>query len=249
MSWFEIAAGRLRFRGRVTKDPIREWLLTAEGSSAVAEAARGARFSLFGRRRAARRRIFGVLWQAISAPAVREIVAAECTGYLDAWTLLAYSPSLPRLSIDYRRVVVVPRAMIAWRVASRVAARIAASPGSGDVHDAFRAFFAWWVVARMDETVRQAGPSPQRPLYAKESWACVGLESGTVWVDVSLLPAPEWQGHVVMFEMPSPRLQRRERQALEAAIANLSDSLPNLTRLQRDKILSVAMDQLVSASA
>ena len=107
MSWFEIDAGRLQFRGRVTKDPIREWLLTAEGSSAVAAAAHGARFSLFGRRRAARRRIFGALWQAISAPAVRERVAVECEGYLDAWTPLAYAPSLPRLSIEYRRVVVV----------------------------------------------------------------------------------------------------------------------------------------------
>jgi hypothetical protein len=249
MSWFEIDAGRLRFRRRVTKDPIREWLLTAEGSSAVAEAARGARFSLFGRRRAARRRVFGVLWQAISAPAVRKIVAAECEGYLDAWTPLAYAPSLPRLSIEYRRLVVVPRAMIAWRIASRSVTAVAASLESGEVHDSFRAFFARWVVARMDDTVRQAGPSPQRPLYAKESWACVGLDGGTLWVDMALLPAPEWQGHVVMFEMPSNRLQRRERQALEAALANLSDSLSNLTRLQRGKVLKVAMDQLLSVRA
>ena len=95
----------------------------------------------------------------------------------------------------------------------------------------------------------RSGPSPQRPLYAKESWACVCLDGGTFWVDMALLPAPEGQGHVVMFEMPPPRLQRRERQALEAAIANLSGSLSNLTRLQRGKVLRVAMDQLLSVSA
>jgi len=44
----------------------------------------------------------------------------------------------------------------------------------------------------------------------------------------------EWKGHVVMFEMPAPRLSRRDRQALESAIAQVSESLPNLSRAQRD---------------
>ena len=120
-------------------------------------------------------------------------------------------------------------------------------PGAG-VPDTFRAFFARWIVARMDEAVREAGPSPQRPLHAKESWACVALDVGMAWVDTSVLPA-EWQGHVVMFEMPSPRLPRRDRQALEAAIAQLTTSLPNLSRQQRDRTVLLAMDQMASVKA
>jgi hypothetical protein len=241
MSWFTIADGRLRFGGRVTKDPIREWLATPEGSSAVAQAARRTRFSLFGRTRAARRRLARVLWEAISAPAVRQAIATECEGYVGAWTPLAYAPPLPRVSVEYRRVVIVPRVMIVWRVASRIMARIASSINAADVPDPFRAFFSQWVAGRMDLAIQKAAPSPRHPLPAKESWACVGADNEMLWVDMFGLGA-EWKGHVVMFEMPAPRLSRRDRQALESAIAQVSESLPNLSRAQRDKTVRLAMD-------
>ena len=35
MSWFRITDGCLRFGGRVTKGPVREWLDTADGSMAT----------------------------------------------------------------------------------------------------------------------------------------------------------------------------------------------------------------------
>ena len=248
MSWFSIADGRLRFDGRVTKDPIREWLATAEGASAIAEAAGRTRFSLFGRTRAARRRMARALWETISAPEVRQIIAAECDEYVGAWTPLAYAPSLPRVSVEYRRVVVVPRVMIVWRVVSRVMARVTNAVQAAEVPESFRAFFSQWVVARMDEAVRSAEPSPKRPLHAKESWACVALDSELLWVDM-LDTGKAWLGHVVMFEMPSPRLSRRDRQTLEAAIGGLKDSLPGLSRVQRDKTVRLAMDAIHSVRA
>ena len=243
MSWFTIADGRLRFDGRVTKDPIREWLATPEGSSVVAEVARRTRFSLLGRTRAARRQMSRALWEAISAPAVRETIAAECGSYLDAWTPLAYAPSLPRVSVEYRRVVVVPRVMIVWRVVSKAMARVANSVLGADVPDTFRTFFSQWVLSRMDQAIRSAGPSPRRPLEAKESWACVAVENEMLWLDAFGLGA-EWRGHVVMFEMPSPRLSRRDRQSLEEAIARLSESLTCLSRVQRDRTVRLAMDAI-----
>jgi hypothetical protein len=42
--------------------------------------------------------------------------------------------------------------------------------------------------------------------------------------------------------MPAPRLSRRDRQSLESAIAQMSESLPNLSRAQRDKTVRLAMD-------
>jgi hypothetical protein len=243
MSWFTIVDGRIRFGGRVTKDPIREWLATPGGASAVAEAAQRTRFSLFGRTRAARRQMSRALWEAISAPPVRETIAAECGSYLDAWTPLAYAPTLPRVSVEYRRVVVVPRVMIVWTVVSKAMARVANSVRGADVPDTFRTFFAHWVLSRMDRAIRSAGPSPRRPLQAKESWACVAVENETLWVDVLGL-GPEWQGHVVMFEMPSPRLSRGDRQSLEEAIARLSESLASLSRAQRDRTARLAMDAI-----
>ena len=164
MAWFESADGRVRFRGRITREPIREWLATEAGAAAVDEAARRTRFSLLGRRRAARQQLTRALGDAISGSRVRETVAAECEGYLAAWTPLAYAPSLPRLSIAYRRLVVVPRVMILWRVASRSAARVAASLPDAGVPDSFRTFFSQWVVAGVDQAVRRATPSPHAPI-------------------------------------------------------------------------------------
>jgi hypothetical protein len=243
MSWFTIAEGRLRFGGRVSKDPVREWLATPEASSAVAEAATRRRFSLFGRTRAARRQMSRALWEAISAPGVRQVIAAESDGYVGAWTPLAYAPTLPRVSVEYRRVVVVPRVMIVWTVVSKAMARVADSVRGADVPDTFRTFFSHWVLSRMDHAIRSAGPSPRRPLDARESWACVAVDNETVWVDVLGLGS-EWQGHVVMFEMPSPRLSRRDRQSLEEAIARLSESLTGLSRAQRDRTVRLAMDAI-----
>jgi hypothetical protein len=138
--------------------------------------------------------------------------------------------------------------MIVWRVVSKAVARVASSVRGADVPDQFRAFFSHWVVSRMDHAIRSAGPSPRRPLDAKESWACVAVDNEMLWVDVLGLGA-EWQGHVVMFEMPSPRLSRRDRHSLEGAIAGLSESLTGLSRAQRDRTVRLAMDAMESVRA
>ena len=242
-SWFDIADGRLRFRGRLTKQPIADWIASGEGAEAVQAAARRTRFSLIGRTRAARRRMGRELWEAIGAGAVRETVAAECDRYLAAWTQLAYAPSLPRLTVAFQRLVVVPRAMILARTASGVSARVAACLTTAGVDDPFKAFFARWIIDHMDEAIRRAGPCPQRPIHAKESWACVALDRDFIWID-PLSSGRDWRGHVVMFEMPAPRLQRRDRRKLEASIEQLTHSLPELARPQRDSIVRVATDQM-----
>jgi RNA polymerase-interacting CarD/CdnL/TRCF family regulator len=54
---------------------------------------------------------------------------------------------------------------------------------------------------------------------------------------------------VVLIEMPDSRLSRRDRQALEEAIDRLSQSLPGLSRMQRDKTVRLATDAMESASS
>ena len=120
MAWFKVADGRLRFRGRITREPIVEWLTSEDGVAAVQAAASQIRFALFGRTRAARRRMRRELWSAVDSPDVRASIAAECDHYLAAWTELAYAPSLPRATIALHRLVVVPRTMILARTLSRV---------------------------------------------------------------------------------------------------------------------------------
>ena len=242
-AWFDVAGGRLRFRGRITKQPIHEWVTSADGTKAVDAAAREIRFSLFGRTGSARRRMCRALWDAIAVPSLRDTIAAECDKYVAAWTELAYAPSLPRTSIACHRLVVVPRVMIMGRTTSGMTARIAASLQSSGVDQRFTTFFSRWILCRMDDAIRHASPSPRRPFHAQESWACVEIDSELVWID-PLWTGPEWRGHVVMFEMPAPRLPRRDRRELEAAIGELQQSLPLLTRQQRDSAVRVANDQI-----
>ena len=243
MSWFKIADRRLRFRGRITRQPVVEWLASGDGTAAVQAAASQIRFALFGRTRTARRRMRRELWEAVSAPAARASIGAECEPYLTAWAELAYAPSLPRATVDLHRLVVVPRTMILARTLSRATVRLGRVSGDRGVSriPAFRAFLARRVLSEMDEAIRRAAPAPNRPVYAHESWACVALDSEFEWID-PMWSGPDWRGHVMLFEMPSARLQRRQRRELEAAIERLKQTLPKLSRQQRDGTVQVAMD-------
>src|SRR5262249_62106084 len=58
MNWFMVSRGRLEYRGRITREPFRQWASTKEGTEAIARVASGLGFSLFGRSRAARRRMW-----------------------------------------------------------------------------------------------------------------------------------------------------------------------------------------------
>ncbi len=241
MAWFKVSGGRLCFRGRITKQLVGEWLTSEDGTAAVEAAASEIRFALFGRVRAARRRMRRELWQAIDAPAVRASITAECAPYLAAWAQLAYAPSLPRATIALHRLVVVPRTMILARTLSRVTSRLAACPAIADLPDPFKAFFARRVLSEMDAAIRRAAPSPKRPVHVHESWACVALDSDFTWID-PMWSGPEWRGHVMLFEMPSAPVQRRHRRELEVAIARFAQTLPTLSREQRDGTVQVAMD-------
>jgi hypothetical protein len=241
MAWFDIADGRLRFRGRITKQPVTDWVGSEEGAAAVQAAAQQIRFSLIGRVRSARRRMHRELSEGIATRSVREAIAAESDRYLAAWTELAYAPSLPRATIALHRLVVVPRTLILARSLSGITARLAASPGIASLADPFKVFFARWILCEMDDAIRRSAPTPQRPVYAHESWACVALDTDFTWID-PMWSGPEWRGHVMMFEMPAAGLQRRDRRELEAAIEQLKQTLPNLSRQQRDGTLRMATD-------
>jgi hypothetical protein len=241
MSWFDVANGHLRYRGRITKQPFTDWLTSEDGTAAVQEAARQIRFALLGRVRAARRRMHRELWEAVAAPPVREAIADECGRYPAAWAELAYAPSLPRATISLHRLVVVPRTMILARTLPGVTRRLAACPGIANLPDPFKAFFARWILSEMDHAIRRAAPTPHRPFYSQESWACVALDGDFTWID-PMWSGPDWRGHVMMFEMPTTRLQRRDRRELEATIEQIKQSLPNLSREQRVGTVQMAMD-------
>ena len=69
------------------------------------------------------------------------------------------------------------------------------------------------------------------------------MDTDLLWVD-PLWSGEEWRGHVVMFEMPAPRIGRRVRRELRLAIERLAESLPLLPRLQRDNMVRLATSQM-----
>jgi hypothetical protein len=239
VSWFRVNRGHLEYRGRITRDPFKKWVASPEGVEAVARVARGIRFSLFGRSRSARRRMWRALDSASRANGFAAAIGVEATRYMQLLANLSYVDGLPRAHIALHRLVLAPRAMITGRAQAGVFERLAHAPALADVDEAVRAFFLNQLVIEMDAAVQKASPSPRRPITAHEGWSCVGVSVGTVWID-RILAGPDGTGHVFMYEFPREGLVRRERKALEAAIAQMAAAVSALSRAERAALVRSA---------
>jgi hypothetical protein len=129
--------------------------------------------------------------------------------------------------------------MSVGRAHAGVIERLAESPALQEVDEAVRSFFLDQMVVEMDAALRKAAPSPRRPVQAQDAWACVGECAEVVWVD-RILAGPDAGGHVFMYEFPRAGLKRRERKALETAIAQLAASVSSLSRPQRADLVRSA---------
>ena len=247
MSWFKISDGRVRFRGRITRRPFSDWAATPEGAAAIDVVARELRFALFGRARAAKRRMWRELEAVVTTEQVKGILETTPDWYCNAMTELAYAPSLPRVAITLRRLVVIPRTMIAARGRSAINARLMISGAYADLNESLRAFLCDRLVWEIDDAIRRAKPTVKRPVGAREAWACVALDDKFVWID-PLWSGKDWLGHVFMYEMPE-RASRKDRREIEAAIEQLQQSLPELSQVQRDGTVRSAIAAMNPARA
>ena len=239
MSWFRVTRGRLEYRGRISRDPFTRWTATPEGVEAVARVGRGIRFSLFGRARSARRRMWRALQAASADESIARAIGHEATRYMLLLANLSYLDGLPRTHILLHRLVLAPRAMIVGRAQAGVFDRLADAGPLAPLDEALRAFFLNQLVIEMDAALQMASPSPRRPVQSHEGWACVGVSVGTVWVD-RILAGPDGTGHVFMYEFPRDGLPRRGRKALEAAIAQMATSVASLSRAERAALIRSA---------
>ena len=236
MNWFRVSRGRLEFGGRITRDRFKRWTTTPEGSAAVARVAAGLSFSLFGRSHAARRRLWRELDQATRQRSVVEAISEEAPRYMQTVAKLAYSDGLPRAHIALHRLVLVPRALIAGHARVALCKRLADVPEFAAVDEAVRIFFFDQLIIEMDAALQKGSLSVRHPVHAQDEWACVGVSKGLVWVD-PLWAGPDGTGHVFMYEFPRAGLHRRDRKALESAIADMSSNVASLTNLQRNAMI------------
>jgi hypothetical protein len=239
MGWFRVSKGRLEYRGRITREPFTQWAGTKEGEAAIARVAAGIRFSLLGRSRAARRRLWRALEDASRVESLATAIGSEATRYMQVLASLSYSDALPRVHIALHRLVLVPRAMIAGHARAGLFKRLGEAPELADLDEAVRGFFLDQLVTELDGAIQNASPSSRQPIQAHQEWACVGVSKGLVWVD-PLWSGPDGTGHVFMYEFPPGGLPRRERKVLDAAIAQMATGVSGLTRLQRIAMVRAA---------
>ena len=232
MRWFRVSNGRLEYRGRITREPFMRWTETKEGTAAIARVAAKIRFSLFGRSRAARRRIWRALEDASRVESLVAAVRTEAARYMEVLASLSYSDTLPRVHIALHRLVLVPRALIAGRARTQLFERLGEAPALAGLDVSARIFFLEQLVKEMDAALQIGSPSPRRPIHAHDEWACVGVSKGLVWVD-PLWAGADGTGHVFMCELPRTGLSRRDRKAVEAAIAGMAASVSSLSARQR----------------
>jgi hypothetical protein len=239
VSWFAVTRGRLEYRGRISRPPFTAWCATSDGRKAIAAVAAGIRFSMLGRARSARRRLWRRLEEVTRTDAFAQAIGEEPARYLQILADACYADALPRVHVAVRRLVLVPRALVAGRAKADIIARLLRSPALAGLDDDVRFFVLDQIVNELDAALRGASPSPKRAVSAHDGWACVGVRLGTVWLD-PLWAGRDGTGHLFMYEMSPHGLARRDARALEAAMEQMSDAAAALSRNARDVILRSA---------
>ena len=80
----------------------------------------------------------------------------------------------------------------------------------------------------------------------RDGWGCVGRDTHYQWVD-PMFSGPGWGGHLLMFEFPREGLSRKTRKEVDRAVQELQNSLTNISHIQRDAILRMAIDRASAA--
>ena len=247
MSWFGVKRGQLVFRGRLSRDSFVDWLKTGEGQARLDAVSSAFRFRVFGAARA-RRGLWRPLERAGRTGPLRAAMRDEAVQFGAAMSHASYAPGLPRMHVALHRLVLVPRALVAARARTSVRQRLWNLPSLAGVDESVRAFFCEQLLIEMDRALEIARPSAARAIPAAEGWSCVGAERRYVWVD-PLWSGSHWAGHLFMYEFPRTPLSRAQLKELDAAVAQLQESIGSLSRLQREALLRSAADGLAPASA
>jgi hypothetical protein len=241
MHWFRVQRERVRYRGRISRDGFAAWVKTPPALETVRDAASGIRFGLLGRTRAAQKRIWHELRVAASTREAASALEGAAIVYGRALADLAYSPELPRVNAGIRRVVLVPRALVAGKARAEVSAHIARCRSFARLPESIRVFLLDQVLVELDGALCAAQPSPQRPVAAASEWVCVGTDTTFGWVD-QIWTGPGWSGHFIVYERPH-NASRSDRKAVEHAVEQLQAGVHGFSRERRQQIAQAALNQ------
>ncbi len=239
MAWFKVSDGRVVYPGNIDRAPYNAWLVTREGTAAIATVAGHLGFQLFGRTRAARNRVWREIQAAAKSTDGRAALQAAADAYVRSISSLAYAQGLPRLTVGLRRLVLVPRALVADRARSATTSRLTQCRALAERPLPERDFLFETVLTQVDEAMRLAKPSIHQPLRGADGWNVIGADTRFQWVD-RYWSGQSWTGHWFVYELPRTPLSRADRNAVERAVLHLRASVANLPRERRYALVKLA---------
>src|SRR5437762_6104165 len=211
-AWIRSRGGRLTYGGGISRRPFDAWAQTPDGSAAITAAAAHVRFSLLGKHRAARRRLWTELANAAADDSVAGAVQSEADRYLVRLSQLAYAEGLPRVAVNLYRLVVVPRQLLNGVARQCLAARLRREPALTCLDsDPLKQFFCIQLIRDMDAAITGMQPTVKRPLPTGREWAMVGLDTAYIWF--AAVEDSRWAGHHFAFEVPRDGINRAMRKA------------------------------------
>lgn len=243
------SGGRVKYTGRIDRAAFGAWCASSDGRSVLDPIVAQTRFSLLGKARAARRRLFRELTEAARSSTVVGALQREIDSYLTRLDALAFARDLPCAGIDLHRLVVVPRLFANSLFERRIDAMLEVEPAFAKQkgHPRLRHWFTLTLVDAVEAAVMDARPSPKRPLPGGDAWTIVGVNGQFEWR--LPLTGPAWPGHFYLLERTHRPMTRAVRKAAGDAIAQMEISLPSLSRSERNEILrqaGLSIEQLLA---
>jgi hypothetical protein len=241
--------GQVKYTGRIDRAAFTAWCESSDGRSVIDPLVAKMRFSLLGKARAARRRVFRELTAAARSSTVVAAVQREIDSYLTRLDTLAYARELPCAGVDLHRLIVVPRLFANSIVQRRIEAVLEKDPAFAREHghQLLRDWFTLTLIDGIAAAVMDARPSPKSPLPGGDAWMIVGVNDQFEWR--LPLTGPAWPGHFYLLERTHRAMTRAVRKAAGGAITQMESSLPSLSTSHRHEILreaGLSIEQLLA---
>ena len=239
--------GRLVYTGQIARSTFSAWAQSADGCALLDRVASELRWAPFGRIRAARGRIWRELQRTIRGAQLTGILQREVEASLERLDPIVHAHDLPRMSVDLRRLVVVPRLFVNAEAYRGISAALVSESGFTKAPETvpLHEWLTVTIIEAIESAVLRERPSIARPLQAARSWMIVGVNKKFEW----RVPfeGPAWPGHYYALELTAQPITRAVRKAVDKAIVGSEQSLPSLPKNRRSDIIrqaTLSLDQL-----
>jgi len=240
--------GRFVYTGQIARSTFDAWAQSAGGRALLGQIGSELRFAWFGRTRTARGRLWRQVRRAIRGARLASLLQHEIDAALERLDPIVFAHDLPRISVDLRRLVVVPRLFVNGEAYRGISGAIQSEPvlTTPPQSASLSEWLVFTIIDEMEAAVIRERPSVPRPLRAGGTWLIVGINQQFEW----RVPfeGPAWPGHYYVLELTAQPISRAVRKAVEKAIADLERALPSLPRNRRSEIIrqaTLSLDHLL----